>query len=225
MKVFGIILAVLATVFVLSCESDTATSTPTQLPTSMGQATRSPVPTPTIQATGSPAPTATTPLATATQTPTATLGMSGAGATIVSAVDGDTIDMSINGQTQRVRLIGVDTPEVFGGVDCFGPDASDFTKSRLTPGLAVGLEKDVSEMDRFGRLLRYVYLPDGAMFNEVLVAEGYAQAVTFPPDVKYQERFLAAQRMAREANKGLWAGCQGQTPTPTLRRRPRPSHR
>jgi micrococcal nuclease len=135
-------------------------------------------------------------------------------------VDGDTIDVSLGGQTQRVRLIGVDTPEVFGGTDCFGPEASAFTKTRLAPGLPVTLEKDVSETDRFGRLLRYVYMPDGIMFNELLVAEGYAQVATFPPDVKYQERFLAAQRAAREQGKGLWSGCvddstPGVTLTPT----------
>ena len=123
-------------------------------------------------------------------------------------MDGDTIDVNIAGKTQRVRLIGMDTPEIYSRVDCFGPEASDFAKSLLPLGTVVRLEKDVSETDRYNRLLRYVYLPDGRMLNEVLVAEGYAMVATFPPDVKYQDRFLAAQRTAREHNKGLWGKCK-----------------
>ena len=135
---------------------------------------------------------------------------------VVSVVDGDTIAVRLDGKTQRVRLILVDTPEVFGGTDCFGPEASAFTKRTLTAGTKVSLEKDVSETDRYGRLLRYVYLPDGRMFNEILVSEGYAQVATFPPDVRHQERFLAAQRVAREARKGLWGSCAvGGEPTAT----------
>lgn len=128
-------------------------------------------------------------------------------AVVGAVVDGDTIDVRIDGQVIRVRFIGVDTPEVFGAMDCFGREGSNFTKGQLTPGLAIKLEKDVSETDRFGRLLRYVYLPDGRMYNEVLVHDGYAQVATFPPDVKYQQWFLDAQRDARTANRGLWAAC------------------
>lgn len=91
---------------------------------------------------------------------------------VVAVVDGDTLDVRIGGATQRVRLILVDTPEVFGGTECFGPEASAYTKRTLPVGTLVSLEKDVSETDRFGRLLRYVYLGDGRMFNEILVAEG-----------------------------------------------------
>ena len=68
----------------------------------------------------------------------------------------------------------------------------------------MGLELDVQNMDPYGRLLAYVYLPDGQMFNETLLEEGYAQVATFPPNVKYQKLFLKAQREAREANRGLW---------------------
>ena len=84
---------------------------------------------------------------------------------IARVVDGDTIDVDIAGKTQRIRLIGLDTPEVYGKVDCFGKEASQFTKSLLPLGRAVRLEKDLSETDRYGRLLRYVYLPDGRMIN------------------------------------------------------------
>lgn len=135
-------------------------------------------------------------------------------AEITGVVDGDTLDVRIGGVIQRVRLILVNTPEVFGGAECFGAEASAFTKSTLPVGSVVSLEKDVSETDRFGRLLRYVYLADGRMLNEVLVAGGYAQVATFPPDLKYQTRLLAAQTTARDARAGLWASCVA-TPTPT----------
>jgi len=69
------------------------------------------------------------------------------------------------------------------------------------------LEKDLSETDRFGRLLRYVYTTDGALFNEVPVQEGYATVDTFPPDVKYVERFTQSQKEARDGNRGLWVAC------------------
>jgi micrococcal nuclease len=122
-----------------------------------------------------------------------------------------------------LRLIGIDTPETVAPgepVACFGPEASDRTKA-LATGQTVTLEKDVSETDQFDRLLRYVYLPDGRMLNEVLVSEGYARAVEYPPDVKYAQRFEAEGAAAREAGLGLWgAGCPevdaAPTPTPTV---------
>ena len=142
-------------------------------------------------------------------------------AEVVSVVDGDTLDVRLDGATQRVRLILVDTPEVFGGSDCFGPEASAFTKRTLPAGTRISLERDVSETDRFGRLLRYVYLVDGRMFNEVLIAEGYAQVATFPPDLRHQTRLLAAQRIARDARTGLWGAC-GLAPIPTAVASPTP---
>jgi micrococcal nuclease len=125
-------------------------------------------------------------------------------ATVTRVVDGDTIDISpsVAGRS-RVRLIGMDTPEVHFGTQPYGPEASDFAKQGLE-GEEVGLELDVQKVDPYGRLLSYVYLPDGQMFNETLLEEGYAQVATFPPNVKYVERFLEAQREAREANRGLW---------------------
>jgi micrococcal nuclease len=135
-------------------------------------------------------------------------------ARVVRVVDGDTIDVELGGATLRVRYIGVDTPETVDPrrpVGCFGQEASDSNKA-LVDGMQVELEKDVSETDSFGRLLRYVYV-GGEMVNEVLVREGYAQVSTFPPDVKYVDRFLAAQREAREADRGLWGACVEPTPT------------
>ncbi len=149
-------------------------------------------------------------------TPTTTPSGRGGGATVASVVDGDTIKVSITGTVQTVRLILIDTPEVFGGEECFGRAASDFTKQLLPAGAPVTLEKDVSETDRFDRLLRYVWLADGRMANEVIVAEGYATLSTFPPDVKYVDRIRAAERQAREAGRGLWAACSASAPVPTV---------
>ena len=126
-------------------------------------------------------------------------------ATVTRVVDGDTIDVDLGGQTARVRLIGVDTPEIYGTVQCYGQAASDFTRTWLL-GKQVGLEKDVSETDRYGRLLRYVWI-GSQLFNEVLVRQGYAHVSTYPPDVKYQWRFVGAEQAAREEGAGLWGAC------------------
>jgi micrococcal nuclease len=131
-------------------------------------------------------------------------------ATVTRVVDGDTVEISPSVEgLSTVRLIGVDTPETHGGTQPYGPEASDFTR-RYLEGKEVSLELDVEKIDPYGRLLAYVYLPDGQMFNEVLVEEGYAQVATFPPNVKYQECFLEAQREAREANRGLWGLSAGE---------------
>ena len=129
---------------------------------------------------------------------------------VTRVVDGDTVDISpsVEGRS-RVRLIGMDTPEVYFGTQPYGPEASAFAKRKLD-GEQVGLELDVQKIDPYGRLLAYVYLPDGRMFNETLLEEGYAQVATFPPNVKYQERLLKAQREAREANRGLWGLSAGE---------------
>jgi micrococcal nuclease len=135
-------------------------------------------------------------------------------ALVVNVVDGDTIDVEIGGETYRVRYIGVDTPETVDPnrpVGCYGPEASAHNKA-LVAGKTVGLEKDVSETDKYGRLLRYVWL-DGEMVNADLVRDGYAQVSTYPPDVKYQDTFLQLQREARDAGRGLWgAVCASPTP-------------
>ena len=139
-------------------------------------------------------------------------------AQVVRVVDGDTIRVSVDGREATVRYIGIDTPETVdprGPVECFGREASD-QNSRLVAGRGVELEKDVSETDSFGRLLRYVYVGD-LMVNEELVRNGYAHAVTYPPDVKYQDRLRALEAEAREKGVGLWApgACASPTPGPT----------
>ncbi len=126
---------------------------------------------------------------------------------VVKVIDGDTIKVETG---EVVRLIGIDAPETVHpskSLACFGKEASQKTKETLEGNL-VRLEKDVSDKDKYGRLLRYVW-KEGILINELLVREGYATVATYPPDVKYQDRFLEAQRLAREENKGLWAECAG----------------
>lgn len=130
---------------------------------------------------------------------------SGTPTTVTRVVDGDTIEIALNGQKEKVRLIGVDTPETVHptkGEEPYGKEASDYTKSRLD-GQAIILEFDVQERDMYGRLLAYVWL-GSELFNETLVKDGYAQVSTFPPNVKYVDRFRIAQEQAREQNRGLW---------------------
>ena len=129
-------------------------------------------------------------------------------ATVVRVVDGDTLIVRLDGREETVRLIGVDTPETVHptiGVEPGGPEASAFTKRLLPPGTTVRLELDVQERDRYGRLLAYVYLPDGRMVNAELLRAGLAQLLTVPPNVRYVDLFTRLQREAREAGRGLWA--------------------
>lgn len=139
--------------------------------------------------------------------PKGALGTSLTEATVHRVIDGDTIELTSGA---RIRYIGIDTPEISDPrilVECFGREAAAENR-RLVEGKHVRLEKDISDSDVFGRLLRYVYVAD-TMINEHLVRNGFALVSTYPPDVKYQERFIAAQRMAREEDAGLWARCPG----------------
>jgi micrococcal nuclease len=143
---------------------------------------------------------------TATPTPVRTL------ARVVRVVDGDTIVVEIDGEEYRVRYIGIDTPETVHPdrpVEWMGPEASAANKA-LVGGKRVYLEKDLSETDQYGRLLRYVFLPEGTFVNAELVRLGYAQVSTYPPDVRYVDLYLEMQRAAQAAGRGLW----GPTPTP-----------
>lgn len=134
---------------------------------------------------------------------------------VANVVDGDTIDVANCSDAGRVRLILVDTPEVFGGVQCYGREASEYTRSRLL-GQTVQLEKDVSNTDRFGRLLRHLWTEEG-LFNEQIVRDGFATLATFPPDIRYVERIRAAQQEAYDAGRGLWGedACVEPPPAPS----------
>jgi micrococcal nuclease len=138
-------------------------------------------------------------------TPDSTHFQSEVQAQVIRVIDGDTIEVGIGGQIHRVRYIGIDTPETVHptlGEEPCGKEASNKNRE-LVGGKVVRLEKDVSETDKYGRLLRYVHV--GYIFvNAELVKLGYAQVTTYPPDVKYEDLFLQLQREAREASRGCW---------------------
>ncbi|POY37411.1 nuclease [Solitalea longa] len=127
---------------------------------------------------------------------------------VQKVVDGDTFSI-INGknQTEKIRLIGIDAPEIHRSahkeVGVYGQQAKSFLIA-LLKDKQVKLEYDVSKKDRYGRTLAYVYLPNGVFINEKLVALGYAKAATFPPNVKFSKYFVKLEREARSKNLGLW---------------------
>jgi micrococcal nuclease len=135
-------------------------------------------------------------------------------------VDGDTLRVSYQGREENVRLIGIDAPESRpnkkakidaqrSGEDletifAMGKEATEYVKTHVKPGDTLKIELDVQKRDRYGRLLGYVYLSNGKMLNEEIVRAGYANLMTIPPNVKYQESFLKTYREARENGRGLW---------------------
>jgi micrococcal nuclease len=139
---------------------------------------------------------------------------------VIRVIDGDTIKMDIQGNTESVRLIGIDTPESrangkairdsersgrdMAAIISQGKEAAAFTCSRVKKGDSIRLETDVQQRDKYHRLLAYVWLSDGTMLNEAIVRAGYAQPATFPPNVRYQDLFLEAARDARKHERGLW---------------------
>lgn len=126
---------------------------------------------------------------------------------VIRVVDGDTLIADINGTEERIRLIGIDTPESVHPDDEknveYGKVAAAFSESMLE-GEKVSIELDVQERDQYGRILAYIYL-DGKMFNKTLLEEGHARVSTYPPNVKYVQEFTALQEKAREEKKGIWA--------------------
>jgi micrococcal nuclease len=136
--------------------------------------------------------------------PLATASNSTHPATVTRNTDGDTLWLTHIGKT---RLIGIDTPEVFGQQQCFGREASAFTERTLPPGTHVRYRLGIDPTDRYGRTLAYIYLENGRMFNELLAERGYATPLTVPPNVDYADRFVKAARRAREAHRGLWRAC------------------
>jgi micrococcal nuclease len=129
---------------------------------------------------------------------------------VVKVVDGDTIHVLVAGRREKVRYIGVDTPETkhpTKGVQCYGRAASAFN-ARLVGGERVRLVRDVEERDRYGRLLAYVYrVRDGLFVNAELARLGYAQPLSIPPDVRYAARFATLAGRARRSGRGLWSVC------------------
>lgn len=132
---------------------------------------------------------------------------------VLQVVDGDTFQVDYRGRKERLRLIGLDTPELDhrdrpweGEAPWQAPGlrVRNFVRSRIVPGKEYAVEWDVERRDKYGRLLGYLYLPDGVLLNELLLAEGLAALYTFPPNVRYVERFRKAARRARQHRRGFW---------------------
>jgi len=136
-------------------------------------------------------------------------------AQVIRVIDGDTFVARVGGTRDTVRLIGVDTPEMTGPSEALGAQAKEFAR-RYIGDREVWLEHDVQFRDRYGRRLAYVWLAPPTsreqqeirlrMFNAVLVAEGYAQILTIPPNVRYVAILQALEKEARDQGRGLWSG-------------------
>jgi micrococcal nuclease len=146
---------------------------------------------------------------------TATIpGTSGRGtvASVERVVDGDTVDLELSGGgTERVRLLGIDTPETVkpdAPVECFGPEASARTKALLPQGSDVLVQRDQEARDRYGRLLAYLWRrSDGRFVNLDLVAGGYARTLSIEPNTAHRADLAQAAATARSARAGLWGAC------------------
>ncbi len=128
---------------------------------------------------------------------------------VTRVIDGDTVELQ---DGRKVRYIGIDAPEI-NKHDCFATEAK-MENARLVLNRSVRLERDVTNTDRFGRLLRYVYVGD-TFVNLALIADGFAQVLTYPPDVRFNEQFRTATAEARTAKRGQWGGCQDSEPSPS----------
>jgi len=141
---------------------------------------------------------------------------------VTRVIDGDTIvldgigvgERDTQSSGRRARLIGVDTPEVSGGTECYGREATTFTRTALD-GADVLVSFDVETTDRFGRALVYVWTLDSVFFNARLLQDGFANQLTIPPNVRYADLFTELARAAREADRGLWSACEESAPSPS----------
>jgi len=128
-------------------------------------------------------------------------------------VDGDTVDIRIDGTEERVRLIGIDTPEtqkLDSPAECYGSEASTYTEALLPVGTRVRLERDTVGRDHYGRLLGYIHRLDDDLFvNYDILRQGYAQPLTIDPNTIHAATFATAARLAEADNLGLWAACAG----------------
>jgi micrococcal nuclease len=141
-------------------------------------------------------------------TPSPTEFPAGSAATVVGVTDGDTFTVRRGGREEKVRLIGIDAPEVgwYGGAaECFGAESGRFLRGELT-GARVRLETDQERHDEHGRLLAYAYV-GSRMMNLTLVRRGYAEARLYPPNARHQQRLDEAEAGARASGAGLWSAC------------------
>jgi micrococcal nuclease len=133
-------------------------------------------------------------------------------AVVVAAVDGDTVDVRIAGRRERVRLLGIDTPETkhpTKPVECYGPEAAARLAALLPRGTRITLTRDAEARDDFGRLLAYVHRGD-AFVNLVLVEEGYAATLDIEPNSTYRQVLASAAATARSEGRGRWSACPGR---------------
>ncbi|MCU1454073.1 MAG: nuclease (SNase domain protein) [Acidimicrobiales bacterium] len=142
----------------------------------------------------------------------------GAPAVVVHIVDGDTVHLRFGSRVERVRLLGMDTPETVKPgtpVQCFGPEASARMKALLPLGSVVRVRRDIEARDRYGRLLLYLWrATDGLFVNLALVQEGYARPLPFSPNFAHRGDIAAAADEADRARRGLWAACSPPEPPP-----------
>ena len=132
------------------------------------------------------------------------------GAVVERVVDGDTVDVDIGGRNERVRLIGIDTPETKdedSPVECYGPEATALTELLVPPGTPVRLERDVEARYDYGRLLAYVHRTDGLFVNLELARQGAATELSIRPNTAYAGLIGGAVDEARRARRGLWGAC------------------
>ncbi|NDC37648.1 MAG: hypothetical protein EBZ48_06300 [Proteobacteria bacterium] len=157
-------------------------------------------------------------------------------ATTLEVIDGDTLLVRIQSRVEKVRLIGIDSPEAYASeklsrdakhsgqsersIITLGQKASQFTRSVIPPGTTIRITFDRKKVDSYGRLLGYVFLPNGSMLNEVVVSSGFATARNYPPNLKYSTRLEEAQESAQQNQRGLWGRADhrvlDQSSTPEL---------
>ncbi|MBA7708631.1 hypothetical protein ES703_117534 [subsurface metagenome] len=190
-KYLSAVLALLLLISAIGC------ATPTPTPSPVPSPTPSPVPSPTPTPAPSPVP---TPSPTPTPSPAPEMQI-----TVTRVIDGDTIEVNISGTLYKVRYIGIDTPELDDKRAEYCALAQDATRCnrQLVEGKTVRLEKDISETDKYGRLLRYVFV-DNIFVNAELVRQGLAWAKVYEPDTKYQDTLEKAEAEARQDRVGLW---------------------
>ena len=127
--------------------------------------------------------------------------------TVTSVIDGDTLRLEVDGVERRVRLVGIDTPEVYPNLECFGAEADDALTALAPPGSTLRYAYDQDPRDHYDRELMYLFTADGTFVNFQLVAQGYATALVVQPNDRYYDDFVAAERAAQAAGLGQWGQC------------------
>ena len=131
---------------------------------------------------------------------------------ILAVIDGDTVDIKLDGRTERVRLIGVNTPETkhpTKPIECFGPEASAYMTQLLPKGTDVRIERDTEARDRYGRMLLYLYRnSDNLFINLDLISRGYGTPMSIEPNTFHRNEFVHAAALAEASNVGLWKACR-----------------